>query len=344
MEPILVTGGAGYIGSHVCKALAKNGFLPIAYDNLSTGHAYAVKWGPLIEGDLNDRVKLDHTLQAYQPKAVLHFAAHAIVIESMIDPAKYYRNNLTSTISLLDSMRAYGIDRLVLSSTCATYGHPHFVPITEEHSLLPINPYGRSKLMIEQMLNDYESAYGIHSVKLRYFNAAGADLETHIGEDHAPETHLIPSIIQSALGVRDEIVIYGTDFLTTDGSAVRDYIHVDDLAEAHVSALKYLLQTNTSIVLNLGTGKGYSALEIIDAIQKYCGKTLPVRLEQRRQGEPAVLVAAAHKAKEILGWTPQMSDLGTLIDSAWKWHQLLVENAPLLRSTLHRRVKQTSIS
>ena len=339
MEPILVTGGAGYIGSHACKALAKNGFLPIAYDNLSTGHAYAVKWGPLIEGDLNDRAKLDQAIHTYQPKAVMHFAANAIVIESMIDPAKYYRNNLISMISLLDAMRTGGIDRLVFSSSCATYGHPHFNPITEDHPQLPINPYGRSKLMIEQMLDDYEMAYGIRSVKLRYFNAAGADLETHIGEDHSPETHLIPSIIQSALNVRDEIVVYGTDFSTTDGSAVRDYIHVDDIADAHVASLKYLLQTNTSIALNLGTGRGYSALEIIDAIQKYCGKTLPVRLEQRRQGEPAFLVASANKAKEILGWAPQTSDLGALIDSAWKWHQLLIENAPLLRSTLQRRVK-----
>ena len=342
MESILVTGGAGYIGSHACQLLAKNGFLPITYDNLSTGHAYAVKWGPLVEGDLNDRAKLDHTLETYQPKAVLHFAANAIVIESMADPAKYYRNNLTSTISLLDAMRQYGITRLVFSSSCATYGHPRFMPITEEHPQAPINPYGRTKLMIEQMLDDYEMAYGIHSVKLRYFNAAGADIETRIGEDHTPETHLIPSIIQAALNVRDEIVIYGTDFPTTDGSAVRDYIHVQDLAAAHVAALQYLLQTNTSIALNLGTGKGYSALEIIEAVQKYCGKTLPVRLEQRRPGEPAYLVASAEKAKEILGWSPQISDLGTLLDSAWKWHQFLIENAPLLRTTLDRQKLTTS--
>jgi UDP-arabinose 4-epimerase len=335
-EPILITGGAGYIGSHVCKALAKNGFLPICFDNLSTGHAYAVKWGPLIEGDLNDRLKLDQCMNTYKPKAVLHFAANAIVVESMIDPSKYYRNNLCSTISLLESMRQSGIDKLVFSSTCATYGHPHFVPLTEEHPQEPINPYGRTKLMIEQMLDDFEKAYGLRSVKLRYFNAAGADLETHIGEDHNPETHLIPSIIQTALNVREEIVIYGTDFSTTDGSAVRDYIHVQDLADAHVAALKYLLSTPKSIAVNLGTGRGYSALEIIDAIQKYCGKPIPVRLEQRRPGEPAFLVAAAERAKEILGWRAQVSDLGNLIESAWKWHQLLIENASLLRTTLHR--------
>jgi len=336
MVPILVTGGAGYIGSHVCKELAKNGFLPIAYDNLSTGHAYAVKWGPLIEADLNDRTKLDQTLQNYQPKAVLHFAANAIAFESMVNPAKYYRNNITSTLSLLESMIKARINLLIFSSTCATYGHPHFIPITEEHPQLPISPYGRTKLMIEQMLDDFEMAYGIRSVKLRYFNVAGADIETQIGEDHDPETHLIPSCIQSALKVRDEIIVYGTDFPTTDGSAVRDYIHVQDLAEAHVASLQYLLSTPKSLALNLGTGKGYSALEILNAIQRYCGKTISVRLEQRRPGEPAFLVASAQKAKDILGWTPKVSDLGVLIDSAWKWHQLLIENSSLLRNALHR--------
>jgi UDP-glucose-4-epimerase GalE len=336
MDPVLVTGGAGYIGSHVCKALAKNNFLPIAYDNLSTGHAYAVKWGPLIEGDLQDAGKLDQAFKTFKPRAVLHFAANAIAVESMSDPAKYYRNNVASTISLLEAMRRAKADLLIFSSTCATYGHPHFIPLTEEHPQAPINPYGKTKWMIEQMLDDFESAYQFRSVKLRYFNAAGADLETHIGEDHTPETHLIPSVIHSALRVRDEIVVFGTDFSTTDGSAVRDYIHVQDLADAHVLALKYLLDSRKSIALNLGTGKGYSALEIIDAIQKYCGQSFPVRLEQRRAGEPAYLVASAEKAREILGWAPKVSDLGTLIDSAWKWHQLLMENATLLRQTRDR--------
>ncbi|MBF8263274.1 MAG: UDP-glucose 4-epimerase [Parachlamydiales bacterium] len=336
MEPVLVTGGAGYIGSHVCKALAGSGFLPIAYDNLSTGHAYAVKWGPFVEGDLNDRAKLDQTFRDYHPKAVLHFAANAIVIESMSNPAKYYRNNLSSTISLLEAMNLAGVNLLVFSSSCSTYGHPHFTPMTEEHPLSPINPYGRTKWMIEQMLDDFEMAYELRSVKLRYFNAAGADLDTQIGEDHAPETHLIPSIIQTALKLKSEIVIYGTDFPTTDGSAIRDYIHVQDLANAHVQALQHLLRTKKSLSLNLGTGRGYSALEIIHAIQKYCGKTIPVRLEQRRSGEPAILVASNQKAKEAIGWSPQMSDLTVLIDSAWKWHQLLHENAPLLRNKLNR--------
>jgi len=328
-EPILVTGGAGYIGSHTCKALAKAGYLPIVYDNLSTGHAYAVKWGPFIQGDLNDRAKLNEAFLTYKPKAVIHFAADAIVVESMSHPGKYYRNNVGSTIALLEVMRDQGVRKLVFSSTCATYGHPQFTPITEKHPLLPINPYGRSKWMNEQIIRDFEMAHELDAVILRYFNAAGADLETQIGENHSPETHLIPTIILTALGLRDEITVYGTDFESKDGSAVRDYIHVQDLAEAHVAALK--VPSNT---INLGTGTGYSVLEIIDTVQKFCGKTLTVRLESRRAGEPGILTADNAKAKQILDWTPRTSDLPTLIESAWKWHQLLFENAHLVRSVL----------
>lgn len=327
-ETILVTGGAGYIGSHTCKALAKAGYVPVVYDNLSTGHAYAVKWGPFVEGDLNDRVKLNEVFATYKPKAVIHFAANAIVMESMADPGKYYRNNVGSTLTLLEAMRDAGVEQLVFSSSCATYGNPQFTPITEVHPQVPINPYGRSKLMVEQMIADFEMAHGIKAVNLRYFNAAGADLETQIGENHTPETHLIPTIIQAALGLREEIVVYGTDFSSRDGSAVRDYIHVQDLADAHVAALK----VGKSASINLGTGTGHSVLEIIDAMQKFCGKTLPVRLESRRPGEPGILTADNSKAKELLGWNPQYSDLPTLIESAWKWHQLLFENAHLLRS------------
>lgn len=329
-EAILVTGGAGYIGSHTCKALAKAGFLPVVYDNLSTGHAYAVKWGPFIEGDLNDRNKLNEAFTTFKPKAVIHFAANAIVIESMADPGKYYRNNVGSTIALLEAMRDHGVGQLVFSSTCATYGHPQFTPITEAHPQNPINPYGRSKQMIEQIIADFERAHGIRAVILRYFNAAGADLETQIGENHTPETHLIPTIIQTALGIKSEIVVYGTDFETKDGSAVRDYIHVQDLAGAHVAALK--CQKSASI--NLGTGTGYSVFEIIDAMQKFCGKTLPVRLENRRPGEPGILTADKSRAQEYLGWSPQVSDLPTIIESAWKWHQLLFENGSLVRAVL----------
>jgi UDP-arabinose 4-epimerase len=326
-ESILVTGGAGYIGSHTCKALAKAGYLPVVYDNLSTGHAYAVKWGPFVEGDLNDREKLRETFEKFQPKAVIHFAADALVIESMRNPGKYYRNNVGSTISLLEVMRDCGVAKLVFSSSCATYGNPEFTPMTEAHPQLPINPYGRSKLMIEQILADFEMAHGIQAVNLRYFNAAGADLETQIGENHEPETHLIPTIIQAALGLRDEVVVYGTDFNSRDGSAVRDYIHVQDLADAHVVALKY----PKSASINLGTGTGYSVLEIIDTVQKFCGKNLPVRLENRRPGEPGILTADNARARDLLGWHPQYA-LPVIIESAWKWHQLLCENANLLRS------------
>lgn len=328
-DTILVTGGAGYIGSHTCKALAKAGYLPVVYDNLSSGHAYAVKWGPFVQGDLNDPVKLNEAFVTYKPKAVIHFAAYAIVVESMSLPGKYYRNNVGSTIALLEAMLANGVKKLVFSSTCATYGNPQFTPITEKHPILPINPYGRSKWMNEQIISDFELAHGFDAVVLRYFNAAGADLQTEIGENHSPETHLIPTIIQAALGLRDEIVVYGTDFASKDGSAVRDYVHVQDLADAHVAALK--CPSNT---INLGTGTGYSVLEIIDAVQKFCGKTLPVRLENRRPGEPGILTADNGKAKQLLNWTPQVSDLPTLIESAWKWHQLLFENAHLVRSVL----------
>jgi UDP-arabinose 4-epimerase len=328
-EAILVTGGAGYIGSHTCKALAKAGYLPIVYDNLSTGHAYAVKWGPFVQADLNDRAKLNETFLLYQPKAVIHFAADALVFESIQNPGKYYRNNVGSTVALLEAMRDHHVKKIVFSSTCATYGHPQVIPISEKHPQQPINPYGRSKWMNEQILSDFEIAHGIQAINLRYFNAAGADLETEIGENHSPETHLIPTVIQAALGLREEIVVYGTDFASRDGSAIRDYIHVQDLAEAHVAALKL-----GSHSINLGTGAGYSVLEIIDAVQKFCGKTLPVRLEGQRGGEPGVLIADNSKAKQLLGWSPKYSDLPTLIETAWKWHQLLFENAHLLRSVL----------
>ena len=333
-DAILVTGGAGYIGSHVCKALAKEGFLPIAYDNLSTGHAYAVKWGPFVHADLNDQEKLHETFKKFQPKAVLHFAASALVVESMNNPGKYYRNNVGSSIALLEAMRDHGVSYLVFSSTCATYGSPQFVPLTELHPQMPINPYGKSKLMVEQAIADFEAAHGLRSAILRYFNVAGADPDMEIGENHEPETHLIPSVIHAALGIKEEIVVYGTDFPSRDGSAIRDYIHVSDLAQAHVQALKYLMQENKSLCVNLGTGTGYSVLEIIDAVHRFCGKSLPVRLERRRIGEPSNLTADSSLAKQLLQWTPRFSDLPSLIESAWKWHQFLSENAPLLQTTL----------
>ncbi len=317
---ILVTGGAGYIGSHTCKALAKAGFTPITYDNLSTGHKTNVQWGPLVIGDLQDRERLKKTIREYTPKGVLHFAASALVIESMHDPAKYYDNNVAGSIALLEVMREENISSLVFSSTCATYGHPEFSPITEEHPQKPINPYGRSKLMVEQIIQDYQRAYGLHAVMLRYFNAAGADLQSKIGEDHTPETHLIPSIIETAMGKRKELTVYGTRFPTKDGSAVRDYIHVEDLANAHVRALKWVFANKKSTAINLGTGKGLSIFEILKKIEAVSEKQVSTHLENKREGEPSHLVADNKKAKELLGWTPENSSLSSIIETAWKWH------------------------
>jgi len=335
-ETILVTGGAGYIGSQTCKALAKAGFIPVVYDNLSTGHAYAVKWGPFVEGDLNDAAKLSETMASYKPKAVLHFAGSALVVESMQQPAKYYRNNLATTLTLLEAMHEHNVQNILFSSSCATYGHPQFNPITEEHPQLPVSPYGRTKLMAEQMIADFSAAHRLKWVFLRYFNAAGADLETQIGENHTPETHLVPSIIRAALGLTPEITVYGTDFPTPDGSAIRDYIHVQDLADAHVLALKYLLDNQPSAAINLGTGKGSSVLEIIHAVQKFCKTPFSVRLEARRPGEPSTLTADNQKAKKLLGWQPIHSEVPILIESAWKWHQLLLQNAKILKGAMQR--------
>ncbi|OGN65497.1 MAG: UDP-glucose 4-epimerase GalE [Chlamydiae bacterium RIFCSPHIGHO2_12_FULL_49_9] len=336
MDSVLVTGGAGYIGSHTCKCLAKAGFLPITYDNLSTGHEYAVKWGPFIRGDLSDAARLNSAIAEFKPKAVLHFAASAIVFESVQDPAKYYENNVGSAIHLLNAMRQNGIKDLIFSSTCATYGIPQSIPIIETHPQDPINPYGRSKLMIEQMIRDYSHSYGLRSINLRYFNVAGADPDLEIGENHDPETHLIPSILHAVLGIQPEAIVYGTDFESKDGSAIRDYIHVQDLAEAHVLALKYLLTEQKSDVINLGTTNGFSVFEIIESIEKYTGKKVPIKLEKRRPGDPSILVADRQKAEKVLGWTPKLSDLATIIDTAWKWQQLLHENVPLLKSAIKK--------
>lgn len=327
MNTVLVTGGAGYIGSHTCKALANSGFTPVTYDNLSTGHQEAVKWGPLVVGDLIDRETLSAAFAKYQPIGVLHFAASAIVIESMTNPGKYYSNNVSSSIALLETMRDHQVQHLVFSSTCATYGHPRFSPLTEEHPQTPISPYGKSKLMVEKIIEDFEKIHGMHAICLRYFNAAGADRSGEIGEDHTPETHLIPSIIEIAMGKRKELVIYGNDFPSPDGSAVRDYIHVEDLAKAHVASLKWLLKTKKSEAINLGTGKGYSVLEIVQAIEAFTKIKIPIRFEKRREGEPSHLTADNTKAKRILGWAPSTSTLPILIESAWCWHNKMEEAA-----------------
>jgi UDP-glucose-4-epimerase GalE len=319
MIPILVTGGAGYIGAHTCKALLGAGFYPITYDNLSTGHAYAVQWGPLVQGDLRDKETLSQVFTKYRPLAVLHFAASALVVESMQDPGKYYDNNVYGSLCLLETMRQHKIPHLVFSSTCATYGNPESLHIDETHPQRPINPYGRSKWMVEQIIEDFTKTYDLSAVNLRYFNAAGADLQREIGENHTPETHILPLIIQTALGLRNELTIYGTDFPTPDGSAVRDYIHVTDLAKAHVLSLQWLLKHKKNVSLNLGNGKGFSILELVTAVEAFSQKAVPLKFSAKREGEPAYLVADAAKAKKILNWTPLLP-LSAIISSAWNWH------------------------
>ena len=319
--PVLVTGGAGYVGSHACKALAENGFLPVTIDNLVYGHEWAVKWGPLIKGDINDRKLLDQVFTTYAPLAVLHFAAFAYVGESVVSPDRYYRNNVVGTITLLDAISAHGCRNLVFSSTCATYGIPRTVPIREEDEQKPINPYGWSKLMIEQIIRDYERAYGIRHATLRYFNAAGADPEGELGEDHDPETHLIPLVIDAAFGRRPYIEIYGVDYPTADGTAIRDYIHVTDLAAVHVLALQHLLKGKESLSLNVGTGRGYSVREVIEAVESSSTLKVPVRESARRAGDPPVLVAEPSLAFNVLGWQPQFTDIRGTVESALHWHR-----------------------
>lgn len=320
-KKVLVTGGAGYIGSHTCKALAEAGFLPISFDNLSMGHKYAVKWGPLIEADLRDRKELDRAFTEHRPIAVFHFASDASVVESMQNPGKYYSNNVGASLALLEAMRDHKVSYLIFSSSCATYGTALHTPIEETHPQNPINPYGRSKWITEQMLRDFDQAHGIKSVSLRYFNAAGADLDGEIGEDHTPETHLIPSLLQTALGMREEISIYGTDFPTPDGSAIRDYTHVEDLADAHLLALRWLITNKKSKAFNLGTGTGSSVLQILHSVEHYFKRRLSVCYQKRREGEPAILTANPTLAIQELGWIASRSDLTTLISSAARWFE-----------------------
>lgn len=321
MKNILVTGGAGYIGSHACKALAAAGYRPVTFDNLVYGHEWAVRWGPLEIGDTTDQGRVIEVIEQYRPVAVMHFAAFAYVGESVVDPGKYYGNNVTGTLGLLRAMQHCGVDKIVFSSTCATYGMPETELLAEDHPQRPINPYGHSKLMVEQILRDYDTAHGLKSMSLRYFNAAGADLDGEIGEDHDPETHLIPLVLDAALGSRPDITIFGTDYDTPDGTCIRDYIHVADLAEAHVLALQALDDRYDSDVLNLGTGAGYSVREVIDTASDVTGKTIPVRTGSRRAGDPAHLVASTGRANDTLGWMPRHSDLRTIVETAWDWHR-----------------------
>ena len=320
MKNILVTGGAGYIGSHAAQALARAGYRPVTYDSMIYGNHWAVQWGPLVVGDIGDRAKLLDTIERFDIDAVMHFAAFAYVGESMSKPELYFDNNVTKSLVLLDAVRTAGIRHFVFSSSCATYGTPDQMPITEATPQRPVNPYGETKLIIERALHWMGQAHDISSVALRYFNACGADPEGRIGERHDPETHLIPLILDAALGHRASIDIYGTDYPTPDGSCVRDYIHVSDLADAHVRALDYLLADGVSTAVNLGTGRGHSVREVIAAVERATGRRVPRREMPRRAGDPAVLIADPSRAAALLGWQPLLSDLDTIIGTALAWH------------------------
>lgn len=315
----LVTGGAGYVGSHCCKLFAKAGWNVVTLDNLSRGWRDAVRWGPLIECDIRDSVGVRRALEKHQPDLVAHFAALAYVGESVENPAIYYENNTAGTLSLLNGMRAAGCRHILFSSTCASYGVPQHIPLDEGHPQAPINPYGWSKMIIERMLEDFGRAYGIGSVSLRYFNAAGADPEGEIGERHEPETHAIPLAIEAACRTDRPFTILGMDFPTPDGSAIRDYVHVNDLARAHLLAGEMLLERGGTHVFNLGTGVGTSVLELIEAVERVAGSKAVVRRGPRRDGDPAKLVASFGKAERELGWRPQHSGIDFIIKTALKW-------------------------
>lgn len=317
MGRVIVTGGAGYIGSHTCKQLAASHFEPVSYDSLVHGHRDSVRWGPLIVGDLHDQSRLRDLFAELRPDAVIHFAALAYVGESVIDPGTYYRNNVAGTISLLEAMRAANVSRIVFSSTCATYGVPTRLPIDESETQSPINPYGRSKLMIEQILEDYARAYDMRYAVLRYFNAAGADPAGELGERHDPETHLIPRALMAAIGLLPELEIYGNDYPTHDGTCIRDYIHVTDLANAHVKALGWLQHGGGSVKLNLGTGRGVSISEVLTAVERITGYKVPRLMKPRRPGDPPALVSDPGEARRLLSFEPSLSDIDTIIGTAW---------------------------
>jgi len=320
---VLVTGGAGYIGSHTAKALAEAGLEPVVLDNLSEGHRWAVQWGPLVEGNLSDRPLLRETLRQHSIEAVIHFAAHAYVGESMREPRRYFQNNVTDALVLLDTVLDAGIRTVVFSSSCAVYGKPQSVPIAEANPKLPLNPYGESKLFFERALGWYGVAYGLRSACLRYFNAAGADAEGKLGELHRCETHIVPLVVEAALGRRGPVEVFGTDYPTKDGTAVRDFVHVSDLADAHVLALQRLVREKESLTVNLGTGQGVSVVEIIRAVEKQAGHAVSWRPGPRRAGDPPALIADPTQAARLLGWKPNRSTLSEIVASAWRWHQAL---------------------
>ncbi|MGE4367452.1 UDP-glucose 4-epimerase GalE [Thermomonas sp.] len=320
-ERILVVGGAGYIGSHMVQQLVRAGFTVAVADDLSSGRREAVRGAALHVGDIGDAAFVERLLREVRPAAVMHFASFIQVGESMADPGKYYRNNVGATQVLLDGMRAHAITRFIFSSTAAIFGDPQYVPIDEAHPKAPINPYGRSKWFVEQMLEDFDRAYGLKSVCLRYFNAAGADPEGALGECHEPETHLIPLVLQVASSRRAHITVYGEDYPTADGTCIRDYIHVEDLCQAHLLALRQLLEGGESARYNLGNGNGYSVREVIAAARRVTGHPIPVQAGTRRAGDPPVLVADASAARRALGWQPRFADLETIVAHAWAWER-----------------------
>lgn len=319
--PVLVTGGAGYIGSHTCKALHQAGILPVTLDNLTLGHRWAVKWGPLEVAELLDTAATAGVMRKHDIKAVVHFAASAYVGDSMRDPAAYYRNNLLTTLSLMDAMRQVGVQTLLFSSSCSVYGNPVGGKISENHPKGPLSPYGQTKLDCENAISWYAAAYGMRTLSLRYFNAAGADPEGETGEDHDPETRLVPRAILAAVGAGPALQVFGTDYPTRDGTAIRDYIHVSDLAEAHVKGVLALQQGLSVQALNLGTGSGYSVLEVMSEVERATGSAVPHALVDRRAGDPAEVVADASLARSVLGWSPRLSDLAKITATAAAWHR-----------------------
>lgn len=323
MAKVLVVGGAGYIGSHMVKMLLAEGHQVVVLDNLSNGYRDAVLGGEFIEGDMGDEGLLEQLFTSHKIDAVMHFAAFIEVGESVTDPMKYYHNNVVNTLVLLNAMVKHSVTRLIFSSTAAVYGEPEYSPIDEQHPMLPINPYGKGKLMVEKLLEDYDRAYGLKSVSLRYFNAAGADPDGELGERHNPESHLIPLILQAASGRRESIYIFGSDYDTPDGTCVRDYIHIVDLCTAHLKAVERLLSGANSAAFNLGNGNGFSVQHVIDCARKISGKPIKVVEAERREGDPGVLVARSEKAKEELGWVPRYDEIDMIIEHAWRWEQTL---------------------
>ncbi len=320
-QKILVVGGAGYIGSHTNKILSRAGYETLVLDNLSYGHRDFVKWGQLIEGDMADEDLLDSIFTQHDIIAVMHFSAFIAVGESVQKPGLYYDNNVSKTVTLLNKMVRYGVSYFIFSSTCAIMGEPQYLPLDEEHPRNPINPYGWSKYMVEQILKDFELAHGLKSTILRYFNASGADPDCEIGEKHDPETHLIPLILDAAMGLRENITVFGKDYATRDGTCIRDYIHVNDLAQAHLLALDWMIQNQKCNHFNLGNGEGFSVKEIIEVVEKVTDTKIPVKVGDRREGDAASLIGSSEKARRVLGWKPQLDSIEDIVSTAWNWHR-----------------------